>query len=89
MKKRNRQNNSEYHEIIVATKNGGKIREIREILNTLPFEYREVITLCSIQGLTFEEAAKIIGCSDTTVWMRLNKAKKIFMNKLGIEPEGS
>jgi len=60
--------------------------QAQKVLNTLPLEYREVITLCSIQGLTYEEAAKIIGCSVATVSVRLSKAKILFMKKLGIEP---
>ena len=60
--------------------------QAQQVLNTLPLEYREVITLCSIQALTYEEAAKIIGCSIATVSTRLNKARILFMKKLGLGP---
>jgi inosine/xanthosine triphosphate pyrophosphatase family protein len=40
MKKQNRQNNSRVQDLIVATKNIGKIREIQEILN--PFLWHVV-----------------------------------------------
>lgn len=62
--------------------------EAQKILDSLPLEYKEVITLCSIQGLTYSEAAKIIGCSIASVSVRLNKAKALFMKRLGIGPEG-
>lgn len=55
-------NNFGYQEIIVATKNGGKIREIQEILNTLlcrvvPIE--DVIEAFEVEedGLTYAENA--------------------------------
>jgi RNA polymerase sigma-70 factor (ECF subfamily) len=59
--------------------------EAQKVLDSLPAEYREVITLCSIQGLTQEEASKIIGCSIATISLRLEKAKEIFINRLGLD----
>ena len=61
--------------------------EAQKVLDTLPEEYREVIALCSMQGLTQEEASKIIGCSIATVSNRLEKAKELFMKKLGMDHE--
>jgi RNA polymerase sigma factor, sigma-70 family len=60
--------------------------EAQKVLDSLPFQYKEVITLCSIQELTYEEAAKIVGCSTAMVAVRLNIAKEMFMKKLGIDP---
>lgn len=62
MKKRNRPNKNGYREIIVATKNSGKIREIREILNTLPCHVvpiEEVVDAFEVEedGLTYAENA--------------------------------
>jgi len=62
--------------------------EAQKILNGLPEEYREVITLCSIQGLKYEEAAKILGCSIATISVRLEKAKELFVHTLGIDDPG-
>ncbi len=59
----------------------------QKVLDSLPLEYKEVITLCSIQGLTYKEAAAIIGCSVASVSIRLNKAKVLFMKKLGLGSE--
>ena len=59
--------------------------EAQKVLGSLPIEYKEVITLCSIQGLSLKEAAAIIGCSIASVSIRLNKAKMLFMKRLGIE----
>ena len=60
-------------------------QQAQRVLDSLPFEYKEVITLCSIQGLIYEEAAQIIGCSTATVSVRLNKAKELFIKRLKIE----
>lgn len=60
--------------------------EAQRVLNGLPDEYREVITLCSVQGLTYEEAARILNCSIATISNRLEKAKKLFVKTLGIDP---
>ena len=61
--------------------------EAQKVLDSLPLEYREVVTLCSIQGLTYKEAAEVVGCSAAMVMIRLNKAKALFMKRLGIEGE--
>lgn len=57
----------------------------QEVLNSMRPEYREVITLCSIQGMTYEAASKIIGVSIAAVAQRLEKAKIFFMKALGID----
>lgn len=62
-------------------------REAQIVLGELPAEYREVIALCSMQGLTMNEASKILGCSIATVSIRLDKAKELFMKKLGMSHE--
>ncbi|OGW75279.1 MAG: hypothetical protein A2Z72_00985 [Omnitrophica bacterium RBG_13_46_9] len=60
-------------------------KEAQAVLNSLPLKYREVIAMCSVQGFTYKEAAAVIGCSVATVAIRLNKAKIMFMKKLGID----
>jgi len=62
--------------------------QAQAVLDTMPQEYKEVIALCSIQGLTYQEAAQILKCSAATVSMRLERAKELFMKRLGIEPGG-
>ncbi|MFA5142910.1 MAG: sigma-70 family RNA polymerase sigma factor [Candidatus Omnitrophota bacterium] len=55
----------------------------QKILNLLPDKYKEVITLCSVQELSYREAAVILGISVSGVSIRLNEAKRLFMKKLG------
>lgn len=59
-------------------------RQAQKVIDSLPIEYKEVITLCSIQGLTYNEAAEIIGCSAPNISIRLKKAKELFIKRLGI-----
>lgn len=62
--------------------------EAQKTLDSLPLKYKEAVILCSVQGLTYEEAAKILGCSVASISIRLNEAKKIFMKKLGLSQKG-
>ncbi len=60
MKKQNRLNNSRVQDLIIATKNIGKIREIQEILNPLlwhvvPIGERVKVFDVEEDGLTYTE----------------------------------
>ncbi|MFH0764587.1 MAG: RNA polymerase sigma factor [Candidatus Omnitrophota bacterium] len=62
--------------------------EAQKVLDSMPLKYKEVITLCSVQGLIYDDAAKILGCSAAGISIRLNEAKKLFMRKLGLGQRG-
>lgn len=51
--------------------------KIQRALNNLPHKYREVVVLCAIQGLSYQEAAKILNCDSRTVGVRLFRARKL------------
>lgn len=51
---------------------------MQEILATLSHKLREVFVLCAIQGLSYEEAAQVIGCPVKTVSSRLSRARDHF-----------
>ena len=55
-----------------------------EIMN-LPVKLREVALLCWVQGMTYEEAADILGITRQAVGSRLNRARQ----KLRFALEGS
>lgn len=48
---------------------------INEGLTHLPTDQRLVVILCDIQGLSYEEAAQVAGCSLGTVKSRLNRGR--------------
>lgn len=60
-------------------------QEAQRVLDEMPVKYKEVVTLCSIQGLTYSEAADILKCSIATISIRLEDAKLLFMKKLGLD----
>ena len=52
--------------------------QIEGILERTPIKYREVLMLCAMQGESYEDAAKIIGCSKSAVAVRIFRARKYF-----------
>jgi len=55
---------------------------LREVLETLPPVYREVLVLCDMQELSYEEVAAIAGCPTGTVRSRLHRARALLAGKL-------
>jgi len=51
---------------------------IKEIISSLPLEYKEVLILQVYQGLKCKEIAQILKCPEGTVWSRLHYAYKKF-----------
>jgi RNA polymerase sigma-70 factor (ECF subfamily) len=57
-------------------------RIIRETVDSLPLEYREVVTLRDIQGLSYEEVAAVTGVLLGTVKSRLSRARQELKERL-------
>lgn len=55
---------------------------LRELMATLPPVYREVLVLCDMQELSYEEVAAIAGCPTGTVRSRLHRARALLAGKL-------
>jgi len=66
-------------------------RELQEILReaiaALPEHHRAVILLREVEGMTYEEIAKVLGCSMGTVMSRLHYARERLKNALGARLE--
>ncbi|MEW6128828.1 MAG: sigma-70 family RNA polymerase sigma factor [Acidobacteriota bacterium] len=58
------------------------IDAVRQAVLALPTHYREVIILCNLHEMNYEEAASIIGCAVGTVRSRLSRARELLMKKL-------
>jgi len=58
------------------------LEKLRELIPTLPPIYREVLVLCDMQGLAYEEAASITECPVGTVRSRLHRARALLAGKL-------
>jgi RNA polymerase sigma-70 factor (ECF subfamily) len=51
---------------------------IEAAIQSLPERFREAFVLCEVQGLSYEEAAGIMGCPVKTVSTRLFRARQRF-----------
>jgi RNA polymerase sigma factor (sigma-70 family) len=57
-------------------------RRMLEAIDALPEEEREVFDLVRIQGLTYPEAAAVVGVSNKTIQRRLNHARLLLAAQL-------
>ena len=55
---------------------------VARVLDCLPPEYRLVLTLREVQGLSYEEAAAAMGCTLDSVKARLQRARREFTERL-------
>ena len=55
---------------------------LREAILTLPEHYREPVTLCDLEGKSYEEASALLDCPVGTVRSRLNRARAMLVEKL-------
>lgn len=63
---------------------------VRYAVLSLPRKYREVIVLCVLQELSYEQAATVIGSSIGTIRSRMHRAKQLLLRKLkerGLAPD--
>jgi RNA polymerase sigma-70 factor (ECF subfamily) len=57
-------------------------QRVQDVVARLAPEHRIVIVLRYTEGLSYDEIAKILGCSPGTVASRLNRAHKILERRL-------
>jgi RNA polymerase sigma-70 factor (ECF subfamily) len=60
------------------------IKIVRQAILALPAHYREVIILCNLQEMSYEQAAEVIGCPVGTVRSRLHRARAMLIEKLRV-----
>jgi RNA polymerase sigma-70 factor (ECF subfamily) len=58
------------------------VAEVRRAILVLPANYREVVVLCELHEMSYQEAAAVIGCAVGTVRSRLNRAHALLAAKL-------
>ena len=58
------------------------IESVRQAILSLPEHYREIVVLCSLHEMTYEQAGEIVGCPVGTVRSRLSRARGMLVEKL-------
>lgn len=58
------------------------VERVRKAIRTLPGNYREVVVLCELEEMSYEEAAAALDCPVGTVRSRLHRARAILLEKL-------
>jgi RNA polymerase sigma-70 factor (ECF subfamily) len=61
---------------------GETIAMVRDAVLSLPGHYREVVVLCDLQEMSYEEAALVLECAVGTVRSRLHRARTLLTEKL-------
>lgn len=62
-------------------------KAVRDTISALSDDFREVLTLCDIDGQSYESAAQILGIPHGTVKSRLNRARNALRKKLSEKRE--
>jgi RNA polymerase sigma-70 factor, ECF subfamily len=58
------------------------VEQVRCAVRSLPDVYREVVILCDLENLSYEESAVVLACPIGTVRSRLNRGRAILAQKL-------
>lgn len=58
------------------------VSRVRQAVSTLPENYREVVVLCELEEMSYEDAAAALDCPVGTVRSRLHRARAILVEKL-------
>lgn len=78
--------NGNGHYVVPATRDEfasfENVARVRQAIGTLPENYREVVVLCELEEMSYEEAAAALDCPVGTVRSRLHRARAILLEKL-------
>lgn len=59
------------------------LQRLRRAILSLPRRYREVIVLCDLQDVSYNDAASALGCAVGTIRSRLHRARHLLSQKMG------
>jgi RNA polymerase sigma-70 factor (ECF subfamily) len=57
------------------------VGQLRRAILRLPVHYREAIVLCELNSVSYEEAARIVGCPVGTIRSRLSRARALLIER--------
>jgi RNA polymerase sigma-70 factor (ECF subfamily) len=58
------------------------VGRVRQAISTLPENYREVVVLCELEEMSYEDTAAALDCPVGTVRSRLHRARALLVEKL-------
>jgi RNA polymerase sigma-70 factor (ECF subfamily) len=58
------------------------VQHLRRAIVRLPARYREVIVLCDLQDVSYNDAADALGCAIGTIRSRLHRARQLLTQKM-------
>ena len=61
-----------------------RMDRVRAAVLELPVEFREVVVLCELEEMSYEEAAQAVGCPIGTIRSRLHRGRALLMARLEI-----
>jgi RNA polymerase sigma-70 factor (ECF subfamily) len=64
-----------------------RVALLRRAILSLPTHYREAIVLCEVHGLSYDEAAVVVGCPVGTVRSRLSRARRLLAERCRASPD--
>lgn len=59
------------------------LQRLRRAILSLPRRYREVIIVCDLQDVSYNDAAVALGCAVGTIRSRLHRARNLLTQKMG------
>lgn len=65
------------------------VETVRAAVLALPAHYREVVVLCDLHEMSYQEAAGVVGCAVGTVRSRLHRARALLVEKLRATSDGT
>ena len=67
------------HDLFASLETVGRVRQA---IQSLPENYREVVVLCELEEMSYEEAGAALECPVGTVRSRLHRARALLLEKL-------
>ncbi len=80
LRRRGRRAEQPLREAVESAK--GPVDHVEAALREIPDEYREAVWLCDALGLTYREAADVMGCEPGTVGSRVARGRQLLRTKL-------
>ena len=71
-----------------AIEQSQQVAALRRAVMALPVRYREVVLLCDLEELSYQDAAAALHCAVGTVRSRLHRARALLATKLGKGADG-